>query len=189
MVPPKGYERRKDPQKVRAALVAATATIIAEQGLGKLTVDAVARAAGVTKGGLFHHFPTKQDLVEGVLETMFAEAEATLADLMAADAEPHGRFTRAMLNGVFQNHRVCDTVSSRTLCLAMTADPLLQRRWADWFARQLAQYAETDENISCAIVRLATDGIWLSSLHAPNHAPPVAQDVRDALLAMTRPGP
>ena len=56
MLSPTGYERRKEPEKVRAALIAATASIIAEHGLGKLTVDGVARAAGVIKGGLFHHF-------------------------------------------------------------------------------------------------------------------------------------
>jgi AcrR family transcriptional regulator len=38
-----------------------------EQGFGHVTLDAVAERAGVSKGGLLYHFPTKSDLVRGLL--------------------------------------------------------------------------------------------------------------------------
>ncbi|URW76399.1 TetR/AcrR family transcriptional regulator [Sphingomonas donggukensis] len=189
MIPPCGYERRKDPKKVRAALLDAAAVLICDQGLARMTVDAVARAAGVTKGGLFHHFASRQELIDGVLDEMMAHAGETLAELMAADPDPHGRFTRALLDGIFGDHRMNETVSSRALCLAMLADPNLQQRWAEWIARQVAEHAATDDNVPCAIVRLATDGIWLSSLHQGEGPPPVDAEVRAALTAMTRASP
>lgn len=190
MIPPQiGYERRKDPLKVRAALIDAATTMIAEQGLARLTVEAVAKAAGVTKGGLFHHFPTKQALIDGVLDEVIANADRTLDALMADDPEHHGRFTRALLRGVFDDHRANDSVSSRTLCLAMLADPALQQRWAAWIASRVVRHAATDDNQACAIVRLATDGIWLSSLHDVDSPPPISDDMRAALVAMTRAGP
>lgn len=158
--------------------------MIASQGLSRLTVDAVARAAGVTKGGLFHHFATKQDLIDGVLDMMTQYAEEAIAGDMASDDTAQGRFTRAYLNGVFGDHRLTDTTSASSVCLAMTDDPTLQCRWTDWVAQQVARHAETDDNDSCAVVRLAADGIWLSSIRNPD-APPVPESVRRKLVAMT----
>jgi AcrR family transcriptional regulator len=180
------HDRRRDPQKLRAALINAASTLIAEQGLARVTVDAVAKAAGVTKGGLFHHFPSKQALIAGVQDSMLAQADATVDAAMAADPEPHGSFTRAMLAGVLSDDALSDTVSSRTLCLAMLADPGVQKRWADWVAARVARHAATDDNIPCAVARLAVDGIWLSSLHGGEPLP-VSAAVYEALIAMTRP--
>ncbi|MHA6722747.1 TetR/AcrR family transcriptional regulator [Sphingomonas sp. RS2018] len=183
------YERRKDPQKVRAALIAAAARLIAEQGLGKLTVDAVARSAGVTKGGLFHHFPTKQDLLEGVVETMLADADIQLSAMMADDPVAHGAFTRAYLNGVLGDAPSIEGVSSRALCLATLADPDLSDRWARWVEGKLANFAVTDDNPSCTLVRLAADGAWLASLRQCGPPPPLPVGVYDALIALTLPDP
>ncbi|MES2339078.1 MAG: TetR/AcrR family transcriptional regulator [Pseudomonadota bacterium] len=189
MLPPIGLERRKEPHKVRAALVDATAMLIADQGLARVTIDAVARAAGVTKGGLFHHFPSKQHLIDGVLAEMLAFADETIDAEMAADPEPHGRFTRAYLNGVFADHRMGGTVRTRTLCLAMLADPLLQSTWARWVEGRVARHAATDDTPVCALVRLAADGAWLASLRDPENPPPVSREVRDTLTGLTRPDP
>ena len=184
-----GYERKKDPAKVRAALIDATSKLIADRGLARLTVDAVAKAAGVTKGGLFHHFATKQALIDGVLDMMIANADADMDAAMAGDPEPHGRFTRALLNAIFGDRPVDDYASSRTLCLAMLSDPALQQRWASWIAARIERHADTDDNIQCAIARLAADGLWLSSLHDADARPPITDDVRAALIAMTRASP
>ena len=187
MLPPSGYERRKEPEKVRAALIQAAAHLIAEQGLPRLTVDAVARAAGVTKGGLFHHFPSKQDLVRGVQETMIAFADETINAQMATDPEPHGRYTRAYLDGVFADHKLGGNTSSRTLCLAMLADPDLQEGWSTWVEGRVALHAATDDNPACTLVRLAADGAWLNSLQHPDRPPPLPSEVRQMLIDLTYP--
>ncbi|MES2290847.1 MAG: TetR/AcrR family transcriptional regulator [Pseudomonadota bacterium] len=187
MLPPSGLERRKEPEKVRAALIDAAAEMIAEKGMARLTVDAVARAAGVTKGGLFHHFPTKDDLVQGVLEAMTQFASERIDEAMASDPEPHGRFTRAYLNGVFEDHRLNGKTSSRTLCLAMLADPAVQGSWSKWVADQIARHAETDDNPPCTLVRLAADGAWLNSLGHTGVPPPLPVEVYRSLIDLTKP--
>jgi AcrR family transcriptional regulator len=172
---------------VRAALIDAAAHLIAEKGMARLTVDAVAKAAGVTKGGLFHHFATKDDLVQGVLDAMFAFANERIGAAMADDPEPHGRFTRAYLNGVFEDAQLNGKTSSRTLCLSMLADPNLQASWSDWVDSQIAHHAETDDNPQCALVRLAADGAWLNSLKHPGTPPPLPADIYRSLIDLTKP--
>lgn len=189
MLPPNAYERKKDPEGVRSAIIDATMVLLAEKGLARLTTNDVARAAGVTKGGLFHHFPTKDALIDGVLETMMAFATEQMALTMADDPEPHGRFTRAYLNGQFVCRQIRESLSPRALCLSMIADPQLQVRWAKWVDEQVRRHAATDDNPRCAIVRLAADGIWLSTLRSPDEMPAVDPAVRSALEDMTRASP
>ncbi|MCD0167012.1 TetR/AcrR family transcriptional regulator, partial [Deinococcus sp. 12RED42] len=54
--------RSRQPELTRAALLAAASTVLREQG-ASLSLDAVARAAGVSKGGLLHHYPTRDALL------------------------------------------------------------------------------------------------------------------------------
>lgn len=179
--------RRKDPVRIRAALLDAASAVIVEQGFARLTVGAVARAAGVTKGGLFHHFASKDELVQGLLAGMLETAEAHMTAAMADDPEPFGRFTRAYLNGVCAKHEMAEAATSRALCVAMLGDPALSDNWTGWVEKQVIAHADTDDNPACALVRLAADGIWLSSLRHPDRPPPVCDDVRAALLALTYP--
>lgn len=62
----------------------AAATLFAEKGYDGTTLQDVASAVGVTKAGLYHYFPTKQDLFDsivlGVLSDMLASAQARVAD-------------------------------------------------------------------------------------------------------------
>ena len=73
------YNRRKQPELIRRLLLDCAATLALEQGLANVSVQAVSAAAGVTKGGLFHHFPSKQALVEGVAADLIERIDASLA--------------------------------------------------------------------------------------------------------------
>lgn len=53
-----------------------------------VTLDAVAAAAGVSKGGLLYHFPSKDALVAGLGERLRAVVAADVAALMAAPEGP-----------------------------------------------------------------------------------------------------
>jgi AcrR family transcriptional regulator len=42
--------------------------LVADQGASSLTLDAVAQAAGVSKGGLLYHYPNKDALLAAMIE-------------------------------------------------------------------------------------------------------------------------
>lgn len=161
--------------------------MIARDGFARLTIESVAKAAGVTKGGLFHHFPSKQALVDGVLSEMLAEAQRKIDAAIAADPEPYGRFTRAYLGGVLGTRDPVDTEMSRGLCIAMLGDPTLQGSWRDWLSKEVDRHAETNDNPRCSLARLAADGIWLATLSKPQCPPFICPDVRAALIGLTYP--
>ena len=49
--------RKKDPVRLHKQLLESAATIAGRDGIASLSLNAVAREAGVSKGGLLHHFP------------------------------------------------------------------------------------------------------------------------------------
>src|SRR3546814_4580542 len=98
------HQRKKQPELVRRSLIDCAARIVAEAGVGGATIQAVADAAGVTKGGLLHHFPSKQILIEALfadlLEQLDAQLDAQLEGEIEGDARSYGRFTRASVRAM-----------------------------------------------------------------------------------------
>jgi AcrR family transcriptional regulator len=69
-------------EATRAALVAAGRDLFAREGFGGVGTEEIVRAAGVTRGALYHHFTGKEDLFRAVYE----EIEAKLVEAIAAGA-------------------------------------------------------------------------------------------------------
>ncbi|HEV3352264.1 MAG TPA: TetR/AcrR family transcriptional regulator [Acidimicrobiales bacterium] len=72
-------------EATRAALVGAAEGLFAERGFADTPTEAVVKAAGVTRGALYHHFTDKADLFRAVYESleqhMIAQVEEAVAGL------------------------------------------------------------------------------------------------------------
>ncbi|NQU44746.1 TetR family transcriptional regulator [bacterium] len=62
------------PSSKEAILDAAEAVVI-ESGASHMTLDAVAERSGISKGGLIYHFPTKESLLEGMIDRLSEQFE------------------------------------------------------------------------------------------------------------------
>ncbi|MGO1077390.1 TetR/AcrR family transcriptional regulator [Inquilinus sp. CA228] len=109
-------------ERSRNAAIQAALAIIARDGPGRLTLDAIARESGISKGGVMHHFRTKEAVVTALLEHLterfrkFTQAylaeigpdkpgailEAQIATLRESIATPHSAFF-AILGAVAEN--------------------------------------------------------------------------------------
>jgi AcrR family transcriptional regulator len=73
------HHRKKQPEQVRRALLDCAAQIAAEQGAAAITIQAVAERAGVTKGGLLHHFDSKQALLAAVFSDLLEQMDREIS--------------------------------------------------------------------------------------------------------------
>jgi len=79
--------RRADPDladRRREALVKAAYAEILQKGLSGVTLDSVVARAGSSKGGALYYFPTKDDLLYGVLEWLLRQLDRTLDEVVHA---------------------------------------------------------------------------------------------------------
>jgi len=62
-------------ERSRNAALDAALVIIARDGPGRLTLDAIARESGLSKGGLMHQFRTKEAVLKALLERQMVRFE------------------------------------------------------------------------------------------------------------------
>jgi len=85
---------RADAARNRERIIAAAAAVFAERGLDAATAE-IAHRAGVGEATLFRRFPTKDDLIDAIIETRMDEV-ATLVDAAADDPDPTVALERVM---------------------------------------------------------------------------------------------
>ncbi|RKR75286.1 ScbR family autoregulator-binding transcription factor [Frondihabitans australicus] len=64
-------------EETRRRLIEAAAEVLTERGYPQTTLNDVAARAGVTKGALYHHFASKQELANAVIALQFDIAAAS----------------------------------------------------------------------------------------------------------------
>ena len=68
-------------------VLAAYVDILLSDGVAAATLDEVARQAEISKGGLLHHFPSKEALVTGLMEHLVRLNEQDIERTLAADED------------------------------------------------------------------------------------------------------
>lgn len=156
------HHRKKDPAQVRRQLLDQAARLSVREGLASVSLQGVASAAGVTKGGLLHHFPSKQALVEAMFTDFLAALDREIDALIAADGEAYGSFSRAYVEAMFRQGDIGTDSVCAVLGIAMLTDPRLRELWAKWLAARLERHRPTDAAPELEITRYAADGVWLA---------------------------
>lgn len=77
------------------AIKAAALALFVEHGFEKTSVDEIVRAAGVTKGAMYHHFRSKQDLLFDIYDRLIALQSDHLAAIVARPAPATSRLRAA----------------------------------------------------------------------------------------------
>lgn len=80
----------------RDELLAIAARLFAEKGFKNTTVRDIADAAGILSGSLYHHFDSKESMVDEILSTFQAELFAAYDDVLASNADARTKIERAV---------------------------------------------------------------------------------------------
>jgi AcrR family transcriptional regulator len=73
--------------ETRDALIAAARPLFAAQGFAEVALESIVRAAGVTRGALYHHFADKTELFAAVFEQVEEEVAARMGGAIAASKQ------------------------------------------------------------------------------------------------------
>ena len=76
---------KEEAQETRNAILDAAELVFQEHGVSRTSLAEIATAAGVTRGAVYWHFKNKADLFDAMIERVFGQFEAKLAELQAHD--------------------------------------------------------------------------------------------------------
>ena len=168
-------------------LLAAT-QVVQRDGVGNLTLEKVAKEAGVSKGGLLYHFSSKDELIKQMLYSVTKKYDDGLNVQVERDNSP-GKWSRAYLAETLHDLQHEQVMSAGLLAGIATNPELLQhfqKQYEKW-----QQHIEQDDidPVLATIVRLAADGLWFSQMFglAPVN-PDMQKQIQQQLRKLTEEG-
>ena len=181
---------KRNPEGTRTRLLEAAIAVITEQGVDAFTLDSVAQVAGVSKGGLLHHFASKDVLITELITHVMTTFETQMEQALDPEEPPGtpGRWTRAYV-------RLCFTTDERDLGVAYTLmvrrSPELVVAVSTCFTR-IWDALDQDglDPLQSVLVRSAADGVYYNEIVGnPSLPEPLRTRLLNRLLDMTRVSP
>lgn len=156
------YKRKKCPDSVKKSLIKSTVEIVARSGLQTLSLQAVAANAGVSKGGLLHHYENKCLLLDEVCKSLIDAFESQIRSYIECDPVNIGCYTRAYIRSLIDLEIDLETSNKNALWLLILNDDKARKTWNAWLDAMNMKYAESDCQPEMTLLRMAADGLWLS---------------------------
>jgi AcrR family transcriptional regulator len=141
-------------QDARSQILAAAMSLFARQGFANTSMNDIVRESGLSKGGVYWHFKSKDDLIAAIFDSFFGGQERILASVLGSQASAADKLTQlaqlasADLEAVF----AAFPASLEFHTLAAHSEPLRTR---------LRQFYDAYHQQICALLEEGIgEGIW-----------------------------
>lgn len=122
--------RKNNPKQAIENIITISAKLFAEKGYDKTSMQDIADAVGMSKGGIFHHFSSKEDIFNAVMERQFEQITETVKKWLD---EMHGLTAKEKLRGLIRRNlmdekiikesgNMISSAAERQIILAFTQD-------------------------------------------------------------------
>jgi AcrR family transcriptional regulator len=157
----------------REVILTCAATLFARNGVAATTVRQIADEAGILSGSLYHHFESKEAIVDEIISSYLDDLRSRYRTVLAAGGEPRDRLRDLVLvsletveahphaTEIYQNDVNYLSQLDRFGYLKSTAKEV-QNTWLEVIKAGIAQgvfRADLDPKI---VYRLMRDTVWMS---------------------------
>ncbi len=173
-------------EHTRHKILSAAKEFVLREGAHKLTLDAVVQQAGVSKGSLLYHFPTKEVLIEAMLRAMLEELAEDIISRTPNSADPES-LLEAYVDALFAAAEPAHRERSVALLAAAANAPELLELVRDWL-QEWEQKLSTSGQLPGAsrLAIYAAYGAWLASTLGLGARPSTLPGAAKALAALSR---
>lgn len=154
-------------EATRAALIAAARAVFAEKGYAATTIEDIVRRAVVTRGALYHHFTSKEELFGAVYETLEAELAEQSVRAAMAGSDPLDRLRRGI-------DAYLDSCMDPAVQRIVLLDGLSVLGWETWHA--------LGSKYSFLVLKLGLEAAMTAGQIAARPAEPLTHLIQGALI-------
>lgn len=145
----------------RNAVLDAAEAVIRDKGINGLTIEAVARAGGISKGGVQYCFGSRDAMVRAMVQRWEGEFDAEVAAIPGNDGSVAGQ-VRAHVAATAQSGLAsADRAAVMLAAMSASADQRTEARaWYTSRLREIAASPQPDRD-GLRLAFLATEGVFL----------------------------
>ncbi|MDO5092347.1 MAG: TetR/AcrR family transcriptional regulator [Propionibacteriaceae bacterium] len=175
----------RSPERTRRAILDAAARQMAQHGLA-VSLSKIAAAAGVSKGGLLHHFPSREDLIRALGKDCIEMLRTEVQGFVDLSENRPGKMLRAYVRALCGGSRAAMVYfADSTNWFSLVDIPEIRQTIAEnarWWEEQLLADGLAVERVQ--LVRRAAEGVAAAHMCGEADDGEVGR-LRDLLLALT----
>ena len=120
-------------RRTRTRILDQAARLVREIGYANANNAVIAEAAGLTRGAMLYHFPTRESLIDGLVEHLAAQADALFADA-ARNRAPGADVAEHAIDAYWRLLHTPPLTAMRELRSAARTDAAVRERLAPFIA-------------------------------------------------------
>jgi AcrR family transcriptional regulator len=128
------------PEQRRKQLLGAAQRLFVKKGYRGTTTEQIARAARLTKGALYHHFKSKEDMLLALVENMLSEFSIRVGPLKEKRFTP-GEFTRTLIE-VHEKDNYAEFRNMMDIWVQAMRIPRIRRYLESFYEEALEMFAD-----------------------------------------------
>ena len=179
----------------REELLSIAGALFAERGFKNTTVRDIADAAGILSGSLYHHFDSKESMVDELLRTFQDELFATYDTITGSDLDARAKVdavVRASFDAIHDHHHEV-AIFQNDAAYLMEFDRFaylhehnvrFQKMWVELLAEGIRSGVLRDDLDAELTYRFIRDTVWVAVRWYRPGGELTAQQVADQYLAI-----
>jgi AcrR family transcriptional regulator len=165
----------------REKILDAAAELVGSVGSGRLTLEAVAERAGLSKGGLLYNFPSKEALLQGMIQRLIDEVSSE-KEALRKHAPPGRNLEARLCTAALLKMRAGKMKDVANGMLAASSEnPALLEPVRQVLRKTLDEMKATSDDLdACLLAWLAVEGLNSFEMHDLS---PFSEEDRDGIAA------
>jgi AcrR family transcriptional regulator len=148
----------RKPTITREGLIELAEEIVRGEGAAGLTIDALAKRAGISKGGVQYSFSSKDDLIRALIERWTHQFDALLG---AMDDVPPADLVRKYIH-VMRGSQAAMNAKMAGLMIAYIQNPENVSETREWYRSMFERLGGATEDAQAArVALLAVEGLFM----------------------------
>jgi AcrR family transcriptional regulator len=179
----------------RERIITAAARLFAEKGIAGTTVRMIGDKVGVMSGSLYHHFESKEEIVDAIIAAYFDELLERYNTVLVMHDSPSARLAalaRESFRSIAAHPEACEIYRNDYKYLAgiprfayvVKATNNVQRTWLSVIAAGVAAGEFRDDLDARLFYRFARDAIWQSARWYKPRAQHTIDEIADACILL-----